>query len=155
MDLSSNLPFNETIHSTSEKITRKIGFEFGKKLTGGLTIALNGNLGSGKTVFIQGLAKGLGIQTIVTSPTFTIVQQYKGKQWDLYHIDLYRLVDDCDAQAFGIEDFLGASNAITVIEWACRAKNLLNRDCIDIRIDYESFSERTIQIRRNHQEIAS
>jgi hypothetical protein len=89
-------------------------------------VALHGDLGAGKTVLTRGIARGLGITEPVTSPTFTIVQEYRRAdgQW-LYHLDMYRIRSEDDALAFGIEEFLFAPNAVTVVEWPERIAGLL------------------------------
>ena len=102
--------------SFSERMTRDIAFQFGRKLVGGAIIAIFGDLGSGKTVYSQGIAKGLGIQAAVTSPTFNIVHQYKETSWTLNHVGLYGLEYEYDVFAFGIEELIKDSKAITVIE---------------------------------------
>lgn len=100
----------------------------------GTIIALHGDLGAGKTVFCRGFARGLGIEEPVTSPTFTIVQEYPSPRGRLYHIDLYRLPDSAAALAFGIEDYLDDPEAFCVIEWAERAGDLLPDKRLDITI---------------------
>jgi len=106
-------------------------------------LALHGDLGSGKTCFVQGLAMALGINQAVTSPTFTIVNEYRGRL-ALYHIDLYRLKDPDEALGFGLEEYLEAKG-ITAIEWAERAGDLLPPDTIHIHFEtMPSADERKI-----------
>ncbi len=93
-------------------------------------LALHGDLGSGKTSFVQGLALALGIRRPVTSPTFTIVNEYQGDR-RLNHIDLYRLSGPDEALALGFEDYV-ANMGITAIEWAERAADLLPSDTIHV-----------------------
>jgi tRNA threonylcarbamoyladenosine biosynthesis protein TsaE len=99
-----------------------------RTLTGGTVLALYGDLGAGKTVFARGVAHGLGIREAVTSPTFTVVQEYRHNRGVLYHLDMYRIQGAEDALAFGIEDFLFAPEAVTVVEWPERILDLLVRD---------------------------
>ena len=89
-------------------------------------VALYGDLGAGKTVLSRGVARGLGIAEPVTSPTFTVVQEYRrpNGQW-FYHLDMYRISDEQAALAFGIEEFLFTTNAITLVEWPERIAALL------------------------------
>lgn len=97
-------------------------------------LALQGNLGSGKTCFVQGLAMALGIRQPVVSPTFTIVREYPGPR-PLYHIDLYRLSSPQEILAFGFEEYLNG-DGITAIEWAERAGDLLPPDTL--RLSFET-----------------
>ena len=87
-----------------------------KKIPGGTIIALIGNLGSGKTTFSQGFARGLGIQDSVISPTFKLVSEYEGTHYPLYHIDCYRLDSPEDFLNIGGENYLNPENGITIIE---------------------------------------
>ena len=93
--------------------------------------ALYGELGSGKTCFVQGLAMALGIRRIVTSPTFTIVNEYRGPR-TLYHIDLYRLEDAAAALDVGLEDYL-ESGELVAVEWANRIGSLLPGNTVHVR----------------------
>lgn len=108
-----------TRHITgSEAETAGVGCELAGRLQPGATVLLFGDLGAGKTVFVRGLAGGLGIDAdAVSSPTFTIVREYRGPV-TLYHVDLYR-VEPRDVDDLGLEE-LGVGNAIVVVEWADR-----------------------------------
>lgn len=133
-------------HSPEE--TRKIAGSLIEKLPRDAAIALHGELGSGKTCFVQGIAIALGIKQAVTSPTFTIVNEYMGT-CPLYHIDLFRLNSPDELLALGFEEYLEAEG-ITVIEWAERAGDLIPGDAI--RVCFEIMpnpEERTIVIRRS------
>jgi len=107
--------------------------EFGKQIASllkpGMVVALDGDLGTGKTVISRGIARGLGVTSPVTSPTFTVAQEYPlpGNRF-LYHLDMYRIDDENSALAFGIDEFLFAPNAITIIEWPERISELLTAD---------------------------
>jgi len=96
------------------------------RLPPGTVVPLYGDLGSGKTVFARGVARGLGITEPVTSPTFAIAQEYRapGGLW-LYHLDLYRIANDAEALAFGLEEYLFAPHAVTLVEWPERIAGLL------------------------------
>jgi len=129
------------IISNSAKETLDFAKNFAKTLKGGEVIALIGNLGAGKTVFTQGLAKGLGIKAKVNSPTFVIMKVYPipNSQFPipnsrLVHIDAYRLSSGKDLEAIGILDYFGEPNTITVIEWADRVKEILPKNAIKIKI---------------------
>ena len=105
--------------SNSEDDTRSIASAFAKQLQAGAVILLSGDLGAGKTAFVRGLAEGLLINTDeVTSPTFTLVHEYRGGRLPLIHVDLYRL-DRADLDEIGLDQDLAASGVIAV-EWAER-----------------------------------
>ncbi len=114
--------------------TREIGRELAAKLQAGDVITLSGDLGAGKTVFTKGLAEGLGVQELVTSPTFTILQEYYDGRLPLYHFDAYRIEDPEEMTEIGFQDFL-ESGGVCVIEWAERIEELLPARRIDITIE--------------------
>ena len=109
-----------TIISHSPAETESLGTEWGRVARPGQVLALNGELGAGKTQWVRGLARGLGIPARVHSPTFTRVNEYGGGRLMLYHLDLYRLESPAQILSAGVEDFL-VTEGITVIEWAERA----------------------------------
>lgn len=106
--------------------TMQIAGELIRRTSGRLVVALHGNLGAGKTCFVQGLAEALGIGTPVTSPTFTLIQEYKGPR-PLYHMDLYRITSAAELEDLGFEDYLNQP-AVIAIEWADRAPEALPDD---------------------------
>lgn len=117
-------------------------------------IALYGDLGSGKTTFVQGLAKGLGIKKRIISPTFIIVRKYElriknheSRIINFYHIDLYRTESEKDVESLGIEEILNDSQNIVAIEWAEKIKKLLPKKRIDINFFYEKDDRRKIVFR--------
>lgn len=120
------------IISKNKEDTRKIGYELGKVLKGGEVICLTGDLGAGKTTFTQALAKGLEVDDYVTSPTFTIINEYNGRL-PLYHFDVYRINDIDEMYELGFEEYF-YSNGVTVIEWANIIEDILPKDRIDIEI---------------------
>ena len=87
-----------------------------------LLINLIGNLGAGKTTFVRGLIQELGFDESVKSPTFTIVESYESDNLKVFHFDLYRIEDDKELQAIGVEDYLTEENAITLVEWPEKSK---------------------------------
>lgn len=103
-------------------------------LSAGTIIALHGDLGAGKTCLVQGLARGLDIQGPVHSPTFTLINEYRGRL-PLYHLDLYRLRGEQDALDIGIEQYL-PGDGITVIEWADRIQTLLPDQTFHVLLDH-------------------
>ena len=118
------------IVSNSVKDTHKLARHLMKQLPGPQVLALHGDLGSGKTCFVQGLAAALGVARPVTSPTFTLVHEYQETR-PLVHVDLYRLRDSLDALMLGMEEYFD-SNGITAVEWADRAEDLFPAGAIHL-----------------------
>jgi len=104
-------------HSPAE--TEALGEKFGRAAARGRVIALSGDLGAGKTQFVRGLARGLGVAGRVHSPTFTLVNEYGGGRLKLFHLDLYRLETPEQILAAGIEEYL-SPDGVAVVEWAER-----------------------------------
>jgi tRNA threonylcarbamoyladenosine biosynthesis protein TsaE len=117
-----------------------LGQQIGRLLRPGLVIALHGDLGAGKTALTQGIAAGLGVSERVTSPTFTLVNQYATERgFNLVHIDCYRLGENAaealaEAATFGLEEIIGDENGVIVIEWAERVAALLPADHLAVTI---------------------
>ena len=112
-------------------------------------LALHGELGSGKTCFVQGLALALGVNRAIASPSFTIVNEYRGRR-PLYHIDLYRIRNPQEALALGLDEYLHAEGFV-VIEWAERAGDLLPDDAVHIHFERRlNADERTITLQLPH-----
>ena len=108
-------------HSPAE--TEALGEKLGRTAERGLVIALSGELGAGKTQFVKGLARGLGISGRVHSPTFTLVNEYGGGRLKLFHLDLYRLETRAQILSAGVEQFL-QPDGVSVIEWAERLEGV-------------------------------
>ncbi|WP_295613981.1 tRNA (adenosine(37)-N6)-threonylcarbamoyltransferase complex ATPase subunit type 1 TsaE [Chamaesiphon sp. GL140_3_metabinner_50] len=129
------------------KATQHLGIELGKSLTAGSVLLLTGDLGSGKTTLVQGLAQGMGIEDSIVSPTFTIINEYSKARLPLYHLDLYRLnpaeVDDLQLESYwlGLETELG----IVAIEWAERLSHLPS-NYIQIELTYDPIEGRIAKI---------
>ena len=104
-----------------------------ESLEPGTVIALHGELGAGKTCFIQGLAAAMGITDPITSPTYTLIGEYEGRM-KLNHIDLYRLANSVEALGIGLEEYL-ESDGITAIEWAERAEEILPESMLHVSIE--------------------
>ena len=102
--------------SRSVEETYRIAEVLAKSLSGGEVVLLDGDLGAGKTTFVKGLAKALGVEDVVTSPTFTLMNEYKGDKLWLYHFDLYRL-DEESAAEMGFEEYFHRPDAVCCIEW--------------------------------------
>ena len=125
--------------TVSEKETIDLGEKFGKLLEKGTTVALNGDLASGKTTFTKGIGKALNVTKVINSPTFTILKIYEGTL-PLYHIDAYRLENnDYD---LGLNEF--EEEGITVIEWPQYYKNYLPKDFIEVNFRHINDNEREI-----------
>jgi tRNA threonylcarbamoyladenosine biosynthesis protein TsaE len=104
-------------HSPAE--TEALGERWGRAAQSGLVLALSGDLGAGKTQLVKGLARGLGVTARVHSPTFTLVNEYRGGRLPLFHLDLYRLETPAQIRSAGVEEFL-QPDGVAVIEWAER-----------------------------------
>ena len=118
--------------SNSTIDTKRLAVSIAKKVIGGTVIALNGDLGTGKTTFTQGFAESLGVTETVISPTFKLVSEYEGDKLWLYHIDAYRMNGSHDFLNIGGEKYLVPLNGITIIEWANIISPLLPKDTINI-----------------------
>ena len=141
------------LETNSPQETFSAGRQLGEKAFPGQVITLTGDLGVGKTVFTQGLAKGLGIEEPVNSPTFTIVQQYDSGRLSLYHCDVYRIGDVSEMDEIGYEDYF-YGDGLCMIEWANLIEEILpeRRSEVTIEKDLEmGFDYRRITI-REHQE---
>lgn len=131
--------------------TKKLGIEFAGKLKGEDVVLLYGNLGAGKTTFVQGLAQGLGISDRILSPTFVLqrIHSVSGHEFEnLNHIDLYRIEELTDIDSLGLLEMFGDENAITIIEWADRLKNFEPKNGYKIHFTYLNDEEREIEIEK-------
>ncbi len=134
-----------TTHSATE--TEALGEQLASRLTGGEVIAYTGDLGAGKTAFTRGLARGLGITDRVTSPTFTIVNEYEGGRLPLFHFDMYRLSSSDELYDIGWEDYL-ARGGVCAVEWSEIVSDALEENEL-IRVDIKNEcgdDDRTITI---------
>ena len=125
--------------------TEALGEKLGRRLTGGEVLAYTGDLGAGKTAFTRGLARGLGITERVTSPTFTIVNEYEGGRLPLFHFDLYRLGSAEELFDIGWEDYL-ARNGVCAVEWSENAEDALEEPILIDVSRGERDSQRIINI---------
>ena len=101
-----------------------------------LLINLIGNLGAGKTTFVRGLIQELGFDEFVKSPTFTIVESYESDNLQIFHFDLYRIEDDKELQAIGVEEYITEENAITLVEWPEKSKRYFNNPDYIIELNH-------------------
>jgi len=138
-------------HSSAQ--TQRLGMRLGDLLRGGELLLLEGQLGSGKTTFTQGLAMGMGISELVSSPTFTLLKEYSGQVQAgrspqrgpaLYHFDLYRLDDPEEILDLGFEDYFYDGSGVCVVEWADKAAELWSDGHLSIRLKAMSETKRSL-----------
>ena len=135
--------------SHSETQTRRLGARLAVSLNSGDVLALVGELGSGKTRWVQGVCQGLEVTDIVNSPTFTLVNEYIGRL-PVYHIDLYRLGDVTEIFSLGLEDYLYGAG-VSLIEWADRAEDYLPDDYLIVELYHLEETKRRIVLRAHGQ----
>ena len=128
----------------SPKETELLGQRLGETLSGGEIIAYQGGLGAGKTAFTRGLARGLGISMRVTSPTYTIVNEYTGGRLPLFHFDMYRLGSAEELFDIGWEDYL-ARDGVCAVEWSENVQEAM-QGAITVRMEKRSENTRCIRI---------
>ncbi len=128
----------------SAEATLAHGASWAPALKGGEVFALHGVIGAGKTQLVKGLAKGLDYFGEVTSPTFTLINEYRGGRLPIYHIDLYRISSESEAVSVGVEEYL-PSSGVTVIEWPDRITGLLPAHTQHWMLEVVSLSERVIR----------
>ncbi|MBI3984809.1 MAG: tRNA (adenosine(37)-N6)-threonylcarbamoyltransferase complex ATPase subunit type 1 TsaE [Candidatus Levybacteria bacterium] len=136
--------YSKIITTQSLKETQNVAFDFAKTIKSGDILCFYGQLGSGKTSFIQGLAKGLGIARRIISPTFIIARHYDFNDLNFYHIDLYRTKTREDLLGIGIDEILSDDKNIVAIEWAEKLLDLLPLKRIDLRFEYVDDNTRKI-----------
>lgn len=125
--------------------TEELGRRIGEKLRKGDVVSLRGSLGAGKTVIAKGIARALSIEEAIVSPTFTLVQEYEGRE-KLYHLDIYRLSGEDEFESMGGEEFL-YPDGITLIEWSEKIDSMLPEGTIFISITINDDLSRSIEIR--------
>ncbi len=136
------------IETRSAEETYQLGLEIGEKATAGQVYTMVGDLGVGKTVFTQGMAKGLAIEEPISSPTFTIVQVYDEGRLPFYHFDVYRIGDISEMDEIGYEDYI-YGEGVALIEWANLIEEILPEKRISITIEKDleqGFDYRKITI---------
>ena len=121
-------------YSASEQETEAIGREMAQQLAPGAVVAFTGDLGAGKTAFVRGMAQGLGISQRVTSPTFTIVNEYEGGTLPLFHFDMYRLRDADDLFDIGWEDYVNRGS-VCAVEWSENVEDAFYGDEVVVRFE--------------------
>ena len=132
------------------KDTEKLAKKFANLLVGGEVILLSGDLGAGKTTFTKYALKALGVKEQVTSPTFTIMKEYYGKRFNIYHFDMYRIGSGQEAREFGLEDYIYSKDRknIVFIEWAENVSDILTGNFIRINISITQDGYRSFEIER-------
>lgn len=143
------------VATSSGKETQQFGEEFAHTLKPGDTVLLYGDLGFGKTTFVQGVAKGLGVEKRIISPTFVIVRHYKIATShqplairSFYHIDLYRVETESDLKGIGMEEILRDKTSIKLIEWPEKLGSLMPNKRLEVRLNYINETEREITIKQ-------
>ena len=131
--------------SHSEQETEDLGARLAASLPGGTVVAMYGDLGAGKTAFVRGMARGMGLQCRVSSPTFTIVNEYLGQR-DLIHFDMYRLSGADELFDIGWEDYL-SRGAVCAVEWSENVEDAFFGDEVRVTIQKLNDSERKITIK--------
>ncbi|MBI3318132.1 MAG: tRNA (adenosine(37)-N6)-threonylcarbamoyltransferase complex ATPase subunit type 1 TsaE [Candidatus Omnitrophica bacterium] len=132
--------------SSSPDETRRLGRKLAEDLKPQDVIALTGEIGSGKTTFVQGIAEGLGVPSgRVASPSFVLIREYHGGRIPLYHADLYRLNALPEAQTLGLEEYF-EQGGVTVIEWADRLPDLLPLEHLEIRFEVVDPERRSLRV---------
>lgn len=135
----------KTVVCRTEDEMVALGTSIGQQCKEGSVISLRGSLGAGKTVFARGVARSLGINEAIVSPTFTLVQEYEGRI-PMFHMDLYRLSSDDDFQMIGGEDML-YSNGVCLVEWSEIIDSMLPKDTLFVQITVNDDQSRTIVLK--------
>ena len=132
-----------TLISNSPAETEEIGRQLAERIDVGAVLALKGELGSGKTLFVKGLVAGLGSSADVTSPTFTIAHEYRGGRLPVYHFDFFRLEDSQSLARLGLDDYF-FGDGLSVIEWADRFPEFIPEQARRILFEIKSETQRAI-----------
>ena len=135
-----------TFISNSPDETESFGREFARTIRPGDVIALIGELGAGKTLFVKGLVSGLGCNAAVTSPTFTLIHEYCGDRFPIFHFDFFRLENANEAERLDLDGYFFA-NGVSVIEWADRFRDLIPETACWISFEAKSETKRAITTR--------
>jgi tRNA threonylcarbamoyladenosine biosynthesis protein TsaE len=140
--INKNIKYH--FHSYNEKDTEDIAGIFAGWSNPGMVIALDGELGAGKTRFSQAFAKFMGISDVVNSPTFTLIKEYNGTRYPLFHMDVYRISME-EAEGLGLDEYF-YGEGVTIVEWASRIKEILPPERLDIQIEHAGERERRFEI---------
>lgn len=131
-------------HSNNEKDTEHLADILAEWSYPGMVIALDGELGAGKTRFSQAFAKSMGITDVVNSPTFTLIKEYRGISYPLFHMDVYRITVE-EAEGLGLDEYF-YGEGVSLVEWASRIREILPPERLDIRIEHVGEQERRFEM---------
>ncbi len=138
-----------TVQTHSGQETQSLGKKFASKIEGGGVVALFGELGAGKTTFVQGVAQGLGLKEKIISPTYILIRRYNlpkvGEYF--YHIDLYRLENLAEVKDIGVEEILSEKGSIVLIEWPEKITTLLPKSHYEVKLTQLDDTIRQIEIK--------
>ena len=129
----------KTLFLNNEAETQQLGQEIGRRVVPGTTIVLSGELGTGKTTLSKGIAKGLGIEQMIKSPTYTLIREYEGGRMPLYHMDVYRL--EGDGYDLGLDEYF-LSDGLCLVEWGELIADELPPHYYEITLSYDHDSTR-------------
>ncbi len=135
------------ITTNSAEQTERFAEEFASRLRGGEVLLLKGELGAGKTHFVKGLARGLGIDDVVTSPTFALHNEYHGAL-TLNHFDFYRVENSEEVELLGLDEMFFDRDAVAAIEWSENVADLLPANCISVQITKTGDNSRIITVKQ-------
>ena len=145
-----NIEIDTPVLTRNEAETEAFAAAVAKMLPPGSVIALTGDLGAGKTVFTRGFARALGISEAVSSPTYTIVQEYRTPDGrDFFHLDLYRISDEYSALGFGVDEYLDDPEAFSLVEWPERIAGIMPEHTVRVNIRHLGGDLREITFSRN------
>ncbi len=142
----------QVVKTNSCEETEKFSEGWGRTLVGGETILLKGDLGAGKTHFVKGLARALGVTDVVTSPTFALHNVYYGAKLTLNHFDFYRIDDSAEVEMLGLVDFFCEKDAVSAIEWSENVADLLPKNVVIVSIAKLSDNAREITIEKTQNQ---
>jgi tRNA threonylcarbamoyladenosine biosynthesis protein TsaE len=134
----------KTFHTSSETATEALGASMGRRIDEGMCIALTGSLGTGKSVLIRGICRGLGVEEDVLSPTFVLLEEYGGRL-PVVHLDLYRLEHEREIEELGVFDRLG-NDSVILVEWGDRSNRILEASDVLIRLEMRGATARRITV---------
>ena len=141
-----NLSMKTVTTTKSCAETEAFALKWGKNLVGGDVVLLRGDLGAGKTHFVKGMARALGVQDVVTSPTFALHNVYYGRKLILNHFDFYRVENSEEVEMLGLNEYFGDTSGVCAIEWSEKIADLLPKNCIVVTITKLSDCGREIVV---------
>lgn len=136
---------SKTYSTDSEAATEALGVSMGHHIREGLCIALVGSLGTGKSVLVRGICRGMGVEEDIVSPTFILFEEYAGRL-PVLHLDLYRLEHEKEIEELGVFDRLG-DGSVVLVEWGDRSNRILDASDVVVRLDITGETRRRIEVR--------